>query len=149
MSPDIRALLDTRRAHGFERRQLLRSALSLGALTMLTGCDITDGDAVQTALTAISRWNDRVQAALFSPTRLAPIYAEADVRRPFRFNASYPQDQTPIIDRDSYRLKLSGAIGRTEPWTVDQLYALPQVSRSPGTSASRAGARSASGPAVR
>ncbi len=129
MSRAIKTLLDTLQAHAVERRLLLRSGLSLGALTMLTGCDITDGDAVQTALTAISRWNDRVQAALFSPARLAPTYAEADVRRPFRFNASYAEDQTPTIDRDSYRLKLSGAIGRTEPWTVDQLYALPQVSQ--------------------
>lgn len=129
MSKDVKALLDTAEARTIERRGLLKGGMSLGALTMLTGCDITDGDAVQKALTAVSRWNDRVQAAIFSPTRLAPTYAEADVRRPFRFNASYPADQTPIIDKDSYRLTLTGAIGRKDPWTVDQLYALPQVSQ--------------------
>ena len=37
------------------RRGLLRGGLSLGALTLLTGCDISDHDAVQRALAAFSR----------------------------------------------------------------------------------------------
>ena len=55
-------------ASGFvrlERRLLLRQGLSLGALTLLTGCNLSDGDAVDRVLWAMSRWNDRVQAALF------------------------------------------------------------------------------------
>ena len=32
---------------GIERRLFLRQTLSLGALTLLTGCDISDNDAVQ------------------------------------------------------------------------------------------------------
>ena len=51
-----------------ERRQLLRGGLSLGALTLLTGCDLSDNDAVQRVLAGFSAWNDRVQAALFSGT---------------------------------------------------------------------------------
>ena len=57
-----------------DRRNLLRTGLSLGALTLLTGCDLSDNDAVQGVLASFSAWNDRVQAALFSETRLAPTF---------------------------------------------------------------------------
>ena len=126
---DAEALLRSPEARSIERRLLLRRGLSLGALTFLTGCDITDGDAVQSALVAMSRWNDWVQAFLFNPNRLAQEYAEADVRRPWRYNAYYPAEETPVVDAATYRLKLDGLIGRTEPWTVDQLQALPSVSQ--------------------
>ena len=59
------------------RRGLLRDGISLGALTLLTGCDVSDDDAVQRVLAAFSRWNDKVQAALFSEHRLAPTFPEA------------------------------------------------------------------------
>ena len=39
-----------------ERRLLLRQGLSLGALTLLTGCDVTDTSAVQSVLNGISAW---------------------------------------------------------------------------------------------
>ena len=61
------------------RRALLRGSLSVGALSLLTGCNLEDDDAVDRVLSAMSRWNDRVQAALFSRTRMAPTYAEADI----------------------------------------------------------------------
>lgn len=125
----MKALLPSPEARLIERRLLLRRGVSLGALTLLTGCDVTNGDAVQAALTAVSRWNDRVQAWLFDPNRLAPTYTEAELRRPWRYNAFYPPEQTPIVDAASYRLKLEGAVGRKAPWTIDQLYALPQVSQ--------------------
>jgi len=54
------------------RRETLRAGFSLSALTLLGGCDLSDHDAVQIVLARFSRWNDRVQAALFSRSRLAP-----------------------------------------------------------------------------
>jgi hypothetical protein len=48
------------------RRQALRGGLSLGALTLLTGCDLSDHDTVQRVLARFSEWNDKVQAALLS-----------------------------------------------------------------------------------
>ena len=38
-----------------DRRKLLRGSLSLGALTMLTGCDVTHRDSVQRVLKAVSQ----------------------------------------------------------------------------------------------
>src|SRR5262245_11055484 len=112
-----------------ERRTFLGKSLSLGALTFLTGCDVTDSSAVQSALNGISRWNDRVQAALFNPNRLMPIYAESMAVKDFRFNAYYGEDDVPELDGKDYKLGLSGLIERRKSWTLDELSALPQVSQ--------------------
>jgi len=40
------------------RRGFLKGGLSLGALTLLTGCDVTHTDQVQAVLNGMSRWND-------------------------------------------------------------------------------------------
>ena len=53
------------------RRQFLRGAGSLGALTFLTGCDIIDGPSAESALRYVSNYNDWVQARLFQPQKLA------------------------------------------------------------------------------
>ncbi len=111
------------------RRGLLGRSLSLGALTLLTGCDFSNSDTVQRALHAVSRWNDRVQAALFSETRLAPTYPESRAVKDFRFNAFFGPQDSPRIDAASYRLRLAGAIADKRPWTIEQLYALPQESQ--------------------
>jgi DMSO/TMAO reductase YedYZ molybdopterin-dependent catalytic subunit len=112
-----------------ERRLFLRRSLSLGALTLLTGCDISDGDQVQDVLKLMSGWNDRAQALLFGRQRLAPTFAESDVVRDFRYNAYFPADQAPKLSAADYRLQLSGLIDDKRPWTVDQLHALPQESQ--------------------
>ena len=57
-----------------DRRKVLRGALSLGALSLLTGCDVTETDQVQSVLRAVSAWNDRVQEFIFRPHHLAPTY---------------------------------------------------------------------------
>ena len=42
-----------------DRRKILRGAVSLGALTMLTGCNVTHTDAVQSVLKRISQSTTR------------------------------------------------------------------------------------------
>ncbi len=111
------------------KRQLLRGGLSLGALTFLTGCDVSDNEAVQRALHAISRWNDRVQAALFNPNRLAPEFDDRLAHYPFRYNAWYPEEKSPKLDVSTYRLALGGKIANKTPWTVEELHDLPQVTQ--------------------
>jgi hypothetical protein len=59
------------------RRFFLRGAASLGALAMLSGCDIIDGDTSENVLRAISGFNDGAQALLFNPNTLAPEYRKA------------------------------------------------------------------------
>ncbi len=112
-----------------ERRLLLRNGLSLGALTMLTGCDLSDDDAVDRVLLAMSRWNDKVQAALFDPNKLAPTYPASAVTDPFPFNAYYAESDVRTVDTAGWRLELSGLIAEKAPWSLAQLRALPQESQ--------------------
>lgn len=109
-----------------DRRNVLRGALSLGALTFLTGCDVSENGQVQTALRAVSSWNDKAQGLIFRPNHLAPTYTEAQVVKPPRFNASYdPEDVTPV-DGASWKLELSGRIANKKPWPIREIYALPE-----------------------
>ncbi len=110
-----------------QRRGLLRGSLSLGALSMLTGCDVSNEGAVQSALLAISRFNDRVQALLFDSGKLAPTYAESQVLRPPRFNAYYDVDKVRPVDGASWRLELAGLVADKRPWTRRDLAAMPQA----------------------
>ena len=111
------------------RRLLLRGGLSLGALAVLGGCDIVDSDAAEGVLRKISKFNDRAQAWLFNPNTLAPEYPESKITRPFPFNGYYAEDEAPEVDGKTYKLEVGGMIDNKEPWTLDRLYALPQVSQ--------------------
>ena len=108
------------------RRLFLRRALSLGGLALLSGCDLVDEKSVETALMRVSRFNDRAQGWLFSPTDLAPTYSAADITRPFPFNAYYAESLVREVDADSFRLEVTGLVADRRSWTLDALRALPQ-----------------------
>ena len=109
------------------RRLFLRDSLTLGGLSLLTGCSLGDGKSAETALQRISRMNDRVQAWLFDPKRLAPTYPESMITRPFPFNAYYGEDKAPRVDADAFRLEVSGLVSDKHAWTLPELHALPQT----------------------
>ena len=123
------ASLDQNRAllRSIERRGLIRGGLSLGALSMLTGCDVDKSGAVEKALLTISAFNDRVQATLFNPNHLAPTYPASMVLKPPRFNAYYDITKVKPVDGQDWRLELSGRIADKRPWTAQQLAALPET----------------------
>jgi hypothetical protein len=79
------------------RRGFLTRTLSLGSLALLTGCDLSTHSGVDAGLWAMLRFNDWVQAALFSPSRLAETYPASAITRPFRFNAYYPEWQVRSV----------------------------------------------------
>ena len=112
-----------------ERRLVLKGALSIGALGLLSGCNITDEESVHKMLWTMSRWNDRVQMALFDPKRLAPTYPESAITHPFPFNAYYRENEAPIVDGERYRLELSGLIRDRRSWSLAELNALPQTTQ--------------------
>lgn len=115
-----------RRIQQPSRRLFLQRSLTLGGLSLLTGCNINDPSSIETALTAVSRMNDRVQGWLFDPNKLAPTYPDAMITRPFPFNAYYGEDEVEEVDGDAWRLELSGLIADKKPWSLPQLRALPQ-----------------------
>jgi DMSO/TMAO reductase YedYZ molybdopterin-dependent catalytic subunit len=111
------------------RRAFLGRTLTLGGLSMLTGCSLFDGDddGVETALRRISVLNDDAQAWLFDPQRLAPTYPESMITRPFPFNAYYGEDEVREIDGDSFRLEVTGLVADRRRWSLAELNALPQT----------------------
>jgi DMSO/TMAO reductase YedYZ molybdopterin-dependent catalytic subunit len=126
--PDRAVLEDHRKlVTALERRGLLRGGLSLGALSMLTGCQLTSSKTVDAALRAMTDLTDDVQALLFDPARLAPTYPASMVLKPPKFNAYYDVDKVKPVDGGSWRLELGGLIADKQPWTVAQINALPQT----------------------
>ncbi|XQM36099.1 hypothetical protein DFLDMN_002909 [Cupriavidus sp. H19C3] len=121
-------LIDVRKELDVPSRRLFgKRILTLGGLAMLSGCSLTDDASVETFLSRVSRMNDKVQGWLFDPNRLAPTYTEADITRPFPFNAFYGIDEVTVVDGDDYRLKVSGLVRDKKSWSLDELYALPKA----------------------
>jgi DMSO/TMAO reductase YedYZ molybdopterin-dependent catalytic subunit len=137
----------SRRMEQPARRALLQRSLTLGGLALLSGCSLTDSDSVETVLASISRLNDRAQAALFDPTRLAPTHPDSMITRPIHFNAYCGEDEIREIDGDAWRLEFTGLVADkrspeylraahcgAEPlraagrgsWTLADLRAMPQ-----------------------
>ena len=126
--PIDQSLLHEHRAliANIDRRGVLRGALSLGALTLLSGCDVTEEEPVQKVLRAVSASNDRVQAALFRPDHLAPTFRPDQVVKPPRFNAHYDPEEVVPVDGATWKLELAGLIEDKRPWTAQELYAVPE-----------------------
>jgi DMSO/TMAO reductase YedYZ molybdopterin-dependent catalytic subunit len=125
--PAPSALVENRKlVADIDRRQLLRGTLSLGALSLLTGCNVSDSSSVQSALRAVSALNDGAQQLLFDPNRLAATYSPDQVVKPPRFNAHFDIEDLQPIDLSTWQLELSGLIADKRPWTLDQIYALPE-----------------------
>src|SRR5260221_1397061 len=106
------------------RRLFLQRSLTLGGLSMLTGCAIVDDAGVETALMKVSRFNDRVQGWLFDPNQLAPTYPESMITRPFPFNAYYGEDEIRDVDEASYKLEITGLVADKRSWLLDELRAM-------------------------
>lgn len=109
-----------------DRRGVLRGTLSVGALAMLTGCNLSQDDRVQAVLRRISEFNDAAQATVFNLNRLAPTYTEAEVIKPPRFNAHYDIEDLRPVDGASWKLELAGLITERRPWTAPEVQALPE-----------------------
>jgi DMSO/TMAO reductase YedYZ molybdopterin-dependent catalytic subunit len=112
-----------------QRRLFAKQMLTLGGLSLLSGCTLTDQTSVNAMLRRIAGFNDRVQGWLFDPARLAPTYPDSMITRPFPFNAYYDIDQVPEVDAASYRLRLSGLVKGQRAWRLEELRALPQTSQ--------------------
>ena len=119
-APEIKSL---------ERRLVLKKGLGLGAFTLVTGTGLSGPTTLESILDRMSKFNDWTQGVLFNPNRLAPTFSEADITKPFPFNAFYNEGQSPVVDRATYKLELGGMISDRKPWTLDQLAALPQQSQ--------------------
>lgn len=111
------------------RRRFLTGGASLGALTMLTGCNVSDSLSAENLLSQMSKFNDGVQALIFNPNALAPTYTQADIRRPFPFNAFYDLEEAPKVDGKAWKLEVAGLVDNKKSWTLAELAKLPEVTQ--------------------
>ena len=109
------------------RRRFIAGGASLGALTLLTGCKVSDSFSAEAMLKKVSKFNDGVQAAIFNPYALAPTFPESAITKPFPFNAYYALDDAPEIDGKDWKFEVRGLVDNKKSWTLDELYKLPQV----------------------
>jgi len=109
-----------------DRRSLLRGSFSLGALSMLTGCSVTDTAPVESFMSAVSAFNDKVQELMFRPNHLAPTFREDQVVKPPRFNAYYDIEDVNPVDGKTWKLEVAGLVDNKASWTSQQIGALPE-----------------------
>src|SRR6201747_2686483 len=88
----------------FTRRRFITAGASLGALTLLTGCDVSDSFSAEEMLKRVSKFNDGVQAFIFNPDALAPTFPESAITKPFPFNGYYEVDEAPEVDGKQWKL---------------------------------------------
>src|SRR3979411_2375128 len=69
------------------RRRFIAGGASLGALTLLTGCDVSDSFSAEEMLKKISKFNDGVKAAIFNPYALAATFPDSAVQKQHPDNA--------------------------------------------------------------
>jgi DMSO/TMAO reductase YedYZ molybdopterin-dependent catalytic subunit len=93
---------------------------------------VVDGQSAEQMLSKVSDFNDRAQAWLLNPRRLAPEYPESMITRPFPFNSFYTPnspDKAPEIDPADWLLNVSGKADNKEDWSLTRLRALPQFAQ--------------------
>ena len=95
--------------------------------TLLTGCDIVDG---KSARAGAARGVGVQRLGAGAPVQPQPAGADLSPRAPSpapsRSTATTPKSEAPDIDEDRYKLVVDGLVASKQPWTLDQLYALPQ-----------------------
>src|SRR5437763_1946107 len=77
------------------RRRFIAGGASLGALTLLTGCDVSDSFSAEQMLKQVSKFNDGVQAFIFNPNAMAPTFPESEITKRFPFTPNTASDRRP------------------------------------------------------
>ena len=110
------------------RRLFGRQVMTLGAISMLTGCSLTDDDSIEESLKIMSRLNDKAQALIFSSNKLAPEYLASQITKPFPFNAFYSEEEIRPSP-NNFKLAVSGKVSGQKSWTLDELNSMPQTTQ--------------------
>ncbi|MCU0648589.1 MAG: molybdopterin-dependent oxidoreductase [Gemmatimonadaceae bacterium] len=128
----VRELLDGGRARGvLDRRDFLRlSTLGVGT-AVLSACNSAGPERVQSLLTGVGRFNERVERWLFDRERLDPVSPQLRAAGS-RFPAYHVADQTPVWDASTmgeWRLRVEGAVRAPLSLSLAELRALPVVTQ--------------------
>jgi len=107
-------------ARSITRRKLI---LGAGAASLLAGCD---NRASAGFLKAMEHWNERFQAALFSPHRLAPELPPGSETPLAAFPTYFISDDLPEAP-ENWALKVGGLVSHPQVLTLDELKKMPRT----------------------
>jgi DMSO/TMAO reductase YedYZ molybdopterin-dependent catalytic subunit len=103
------------------RRELL---LGLGAATLLAGCE--KSSATQLFLHVMGKWNQKVESAVYSPSRLAPDLPVSDNTPEGAFPSYFISDSMPFPP-DNWALKVGGLVAKPTVLSLDDLKKMPRT----------------------
>src|SRR5256714_15491026 len=86
------------------RRRFIAGGASPGALTLLTGCDVSDSFSAEQMLKQVSKFNDGVEDFIFNPKAPAPNFPETALTRAFPFNRYYRSEGPAPTDLQAQEL---------------------------------------------
>jgi len=118
---------------GLDRRAFLEvgaaAALGAWAITTVGGCNSRGPESASGLLSAATRWNERVERALFrhDAMNVAPAGARAAGAR---FPSYFVSDEVPAWDeaeRGAWRLEIGGLVRRPVRLTLAELKELPRT----------------------
>ena len=108
-----------------DRREFLRIAALCGFSTVLGGCGSSAGDGTVGKL--FEPLNEKVESLLFDPKRLSPVFPPSAIQ-PNALIINTAEQTTPLIDRDTYRLKLGGKVSQPVLLSMPQIEAMAATS---------------------
>ena len=103
------------------RRKLL---LGIGAATLLAGCE--KSRVATSFLNAMGQWNQKVEGAVFSPSRLAPEPPASDLTPENAFPSYFVSDDMPFPP-DNWALKVGGLVATPLILSLDDLKRMPRT----------------------
>jgi DMSO/TMAO reductase YedYZ molybdopterin-dependent catalytic subunit len=104
------------------RRKFITGA---AALSLLAGCESRPTRAF---LQLMRSWNDEAEALMFSPTRLAPEWAESEETDEDDFPSYFISPGGAPAAPENWSLKVGGLVAHPMTLTLDQLRSLPATS---------------------
>jgi len=105
----------------FSRRNLLK----FSPLLLLAACDAPEGKT-ESFLHSVQSFNDWVQSKIFSPTKLAPEFTDAEMTPESGFRVNGKDEEDPDIDLDGWTLSVEGLVKNPGTFTLEQITALPK-----------------------
>lgn len=104
------------------RRKFITGA---AAMSLLAGCESNPRHAFFSLMRA---WNEKMEALMFSPTRLAPEWPESDETDEDDFPSYYISRGGAPATPLNWALKVGGLVAHPMTLTIDQLRRLPATS---------------------
>ncbi len=103
-----------------------RDLLKFSPLVLLAACDVAPEGRTASFLHSVQLFNDWVQAKVFSPSKLAPEFSDADLTPETGFRINGKDEDAPDIDLDTWALSIEGMVKKNGSYTLQQIAEMPK-----------------------